>query len=285
MRLADAHIHLFRHGYRRVGLPSLFGDSELAAYEALRQVHGVELALAIGYEAEGIDPDNNAYIRKLSETRTWLRTLAFVVPSAQPSQDLIDRLFAEGHSGLAVYAIDRSQAQDLLLWPREAWQALEARRAVISLNARPEALSLLKPLFVAYDGVAFLISHLGLPGTIVIGTSSEAVQERLKPLLELASLTNVHVKLSGFYATSEPPHDYPHGGAHHAVRAITDSFGPERCLWASDFAPALEFVSFPQTIHWPGLDKYSDAERHAIFSGNLCRLLSDFCTTAPGRAE
>jgi hypothetical protein len=36
MRFADAHIHLFGEGYHRPGLPSLFGDRELQAYEALR---------------------------------------------------------------------------------------------------------------------------------------------------------------------------------------------------------------------------------------------------------
>ena len=70
MRFADAHIHLFREGYHRPGLPSLFGDRELQAYEALRLTHGVDLALAIGYEAGGIDPANNAYLRQLSQSRS-----------------------------------------------------------------------------------------------------------------------------------------------------------------------------------------------------------------------
>ena len=78
MTLADAHIHFFRNGYRRPGLPSMLGDAETAVYDALRQLHGLTLALAIGYQADGIDPDNNAYIRGLAATRPWLRTLAYL---------------------------------------------------------------------------------------------------------------------------------------------------------------------------------------------------------------
>jgi hypothetical protein len=61
MRLADARLPLFREGYHRPGLKSLFGDRELQAFEALRLTHGVDLALATGYEAEGVDPANKAY--------------------------------------------------------------------------------------------------------------------------------------------------------------------------------------------------------------------------------
>jgi L-fuconolactonase len=104
MRFADAHIHLFREGYRRPGLPSLFGDRELQAYEALRLAHDIDLALAIGYEAEGIDPENNAYIRQLSQSRSWLKTLAFVKTAPPPEPAAVEALIETGHAGIAIYA-------------------------------------------------------------------------------------------------------------------------------------------------------------------------------------
>jgi hypothetical protein len=48
-------------------------------------MHEIELALAIGYEGDGIDPDNNLYPRQLAPSCGWLRTLAFV--AANPSPD------------------------------------------------------------------------------------------------------------------------------------------------------------------------------------------------------
>jgi L-fuconolactonase len=274
MSLADAHIHLFRRGYHRPGLPPLLGDRELQVYEALRVTLGVELALAIGYEADGVDPGNNAHLRQLSRSRSWLRTLAFVEITPPPEPEAVEALLEDGHAGLAIYALDRRDAEALLRWPRQCWRLLESRRAIVSFNSRPEAIAVLRPLALEWAGVPFLFSHLGLPGVIEPETPPEAANDRLKPLLSLARLPNVHVKISGVYATSRPQHAYPHGGAYRVIKSILEAFGPTRCLWASDFAPALEFVSFPQTMDWPGCNELSETERRMVFKDNLMRLLS-----------
>ena len=274
MSLADAHVHFFPSGYRRPGLPSLFGDREVEAYEALRLAHGVELALAIGYEADGIDPGNNAYLRRLAPSLNWLRTLAFVAVAPPPEVAAVEALLEDGHAGLAIYALDPPQAEALLRWPRACWRLLQARKAIVSFNARPATIAMLRPLVAEWPGVQFLFSHLGLPGNIAPDTSAAALRDRLKPLLSLAPLPNAHVKISGLYATSAPQHAYPHGGVRDAIGMILEAFQPARCLWASDFAPALEFVSFPQTVDWPGSSELSDAERRMVFRDNLARLLS-----------
>ena len=275
MTLADSHIHLFPAGFRHDGLPALFGAGEVAAYEAIRAIHGIDLALVIGYEADGIDPDNNATIRRLGVSRGWIRTLAYVDPRSVADPLAIRALLDRGHRGLALYVTDGARAKALLQWPEAAWNELRSRRAIISFNARPETIGLLRPLIAAAPEISFLFSHLGLPGKFAGDTGRAAVLERLAPLLSLAALSNVHVKISGLYAMSEPEFAYPHGAAHHAIRGIIAAFGAARCLWGSDFAPALEFVSFPQTIHWPGIDALSEPERQAIHRGNLVRLLSE----------
>jgi predicted TIM-barrel fold metal-dependent hydrolase len=273
MRFADAHIHLFREGYRRPGLPSLFGDRELQAYEALRLAHDIDLALAIGNEAEGIDPANNAYLRQVSQSRSWLRTLAFVKTAPPPEPAAVEALIEAGHAGLGVYALDGPEAELLLGWP--CWRLLQSRKAIVSFNSRPEAIAALRPLIAKWTNVQFLFSHLGLPGVLRPDMPAEAVLDRLKPLLSLAQLPNVHVKISGAYATSVPRHAFPHLGASGAIDRILEAFGPARCLWASDFAPALDFVSFPQTMEWQGMTALSETERRMVFRENLLRLLSE----------
>jgi len=255
-------------------LPSLFGAGEVQAYEALRAVHGVDLALAIGYEAEGVDPGNNAYLRQLSRSRSWLRTLAFVEVGQPPDPVAIERLIEGGHAGLALYALGRDEAAALTRWPRSCWGFLQARQAIVSFNSRPEAIAMLAPLIAEWTGVRFLFSHLGLPGIIGPNIPPASARERLKPLLNLARLPNVHVKISGVYATSEPPYAYPHSAAAGVISNVLEAFGPGRCLWASDFAPALEFVSFPQTLEWSGSNELSEVERRKIYHDNLADLLS-----------
>lgn len=272
MKFADAHMHLFRRGYHRPNLPSLLGESELPAYEALRITHGVELALAIGYQADGLDPENNAYLRRLARSRNWLRTLAYVetAPPAQP--EALEALLDAGHAGLAIYALDATHAAALLQWPPACWQLLQSSNAIVSFNARPQSIAALGPLIAEWPGVQFLFSHLGLPG--ILDSDAERAQEPLRPLLGLAGLPNVNVKISGAYATSRPPHAYPHSGAYDALRWILEAFGPARCLWGSDFAPALDFVSFAQTLDWPPANELSDAERRMVFHDNLTRMFA-----------
>jgi L-fuconolactonase len=275
MRFADAHIHLFREGYKRPGLPSLFGDRELQVYEALRLTHGVDLALAIGYEAEGIDPANNAYLRELSQSRSWLKTLAFVKTAPPPEPAEVEAVIETEHAGLAIYAHGGPEAESVLRWPRACWRLLQSRKAIVSFNSRPEAISVLAPLTAEWTSIQFLFSHLGLPGVLPPDMPAEAVLDRLKPLLSLAQSPNVHVKISGAYATSVPQHAFPHLGASGAIDRILEAFGPARCLWASDFAPALEFVSFPQTMEWQGTSALSEPEQCLVFRENLLRLLSE----------
>ena len=185
----------------------------------------------------------------------------------------IGALLDRGHRGLAIYLPDAERAQALLGWPRATWDLLQEHKAVLSLNARPEAIKRLRPRVAEAVETAFLFSHLGLPGVLAADIQPDALQHRLAPLLSMADLPNALVKISGFYGTSDPPHAYPHHGGARAVRSIIDAFGSARCLWGSDFAPALDFVSFPQAMHWPGIDDLSGPARDAIMRGNLARLL------------
>ena len=273
MKLADSHIHLFRQGYQHDGLPSLFAAGEIEVYEAIRQLHNVEMALVIGYEANGIDPGNNAYIRDLSATHRWMRTVAYVDPRSRPDVGGIASLLDQGHRGLALYLTAPDRVEALLAWPRGIWDLLQARKTILSFNVRPDGIGPLRPLIAAAPGVSFLLSHLGLPGALPSDIQPDALDLRLAPLLSLADLPNAMVKISGLYATSEPPHAYPHTGAALAIQRILSAFGPAQCLWGSDFAPALEFNSFPQTVHWPGLDELSESARDAVMAGNLMRLV------------
>ncbi len=99
----------------------------MQAYEALRLTRGVDLALAIGYEAEGIDPINNAYLRQLSQFRSWLRTLAFVETPPPPEPRTIAALLEAGHAGLAIYAQNGPDAESVLRWPPACWRLLRSR--------------------------------------------------------------------------------------------------------------------------------------------------------------
>jgi predicted TIM-barrel fold metal-dependent hydrolase len=272
MTLADAHLHLFRHGFPGVYGRALLG-SEIDVYEAFRAKHDIAAALIIGYQGDGIDPTNNAYLRELAATRPWMATLAYVEAGAMPSPAALEDLLAAGHAGLAIYVLDDDAEKALSQWDSGTWRALGERAAIVSFNIQAPRVALLAAIAEAAPGCRLIVSHMGLPGVHSATPTREAAEAEIAPLLALAAHRNVFVKLSGFYAVSDPPHAWPHSAAAPFVEALADGFGADRCLWASDFSPALDHVSFVQTITVPGLDAYDEVTRAAVMGGNLLRIL------------
>lgn len=272
--LADCHLHVFSKGMPSgTGRAVLGDDAEIEAYEAYRRVHGIVAGLVVGYEADGIDPHNNSYIRGLAAKRPWMTTAAFVDPRAAPGPETIEMLFEHGHAGIAVYVPDAIASAAVAAWPSETWRCLDRHQAVVSLNARPAGMDELATLVRRQEGCRFLFSHLGLPGRCSATPTPAEAAKRIAALLALAEFDHVMVKISGLYAVSDPPHAYPHMAAAPFVELLLECFGPLRCLWGSDFSPALEFVSFAQTVSNPWLDRLAPHERVQVMGGNLLRVL------------
>jgi predicted TIM-barrel fold metal-dependent hydrolase len=272
--LADAHLHVFRRGFTgRYGRGPYGLGQEIDAYEHFRAEHGIARGLIVGYEGSGIEPDNNAYIRELAATRPWMATLAYVAPEATPSGGAVETLLEQGHVGIAIYLPEPAATEKVLRWPAESWQGLNARRAIVSLNAVPPSTAALAPLIEANSRCTFLFSHLGLPGRTATAPDMDAARQRLAPLLQLAAFPNVLVKISGLYAISDPAHAYPHASAAPFLEILFERFGAARCCWGSDFSPALDFVSFAQAVDTPWLARLSGADLDRVMGGNVMSLL------------
>ena len=119
-----------------------------------------------------------------------------------------------------------------------------------------------------------MISHLGLPPRTRKRLSTAEAREALSEVLSLAAFPGPRVKLSGFYALTDPPHDYPHEAAWAYVEVLLEDFGARRLLWASDFTPCLGNLSFPQTLDlFAKMPFLTDRDRQGIEGGDLMALL------------
>ena len=260
----DAHLHLFRNGYGKFRAAG--AAREVDAYEQLMVRHGIAAGLVVCYEADGIDPGNNAYVRELAGTRPWINSLAFLEPHSAPTVGRIEELLVAGHIGIAAYLPDAASAKALCGWPPAVWERLSRARAIVSFNARPEATAHLQLLVDRATDCAFLFSHLGLPGRNDEISTLQQAADRLDPLLRLASRPNVGVKISGLYAIDPVP---PHAGARPFVEIVLQRFAPSDLHWGSDFSPALDFVSFEETMAVPGLELLEPADRNLVLGGGL----------------
>jgi L-fuconolactonase len=271
MPIADAHLHLFARGFSPGD--ANVADSELAVYERLRNQHKIERGLVIGYEGEERHRGNNEYILALGKNHPWVAPVAYLDASPPPSVESLRHLHRGGARGFSVYAPDGQSAGTISTWPVDLLAELNDQNAIVSINAPPAAAEVLAPFVRALDECTVLFSHLGLPGRFRAIPSADAASGLMAPLLRLAGARQVAVKFSGLYGVSDPAHDFPHRAAQPFVEALLDAFGPSRILWGSDFSPALEHVSFVQTLDPRFLAGCTSSEIAAVMGGNLLCLL------------
>jgi len=273
--LADAHLHLFSNGYPGPdGAPMLGTPREIDAYNALRATHGIEAGLVVGFEAGGIDAQNNSYLRALAVDNPWIHSVAYVEVTPAPTPERVEDLLDQGHVGLSIYLPDEESGRAVAAWPDAVWDVLGRARALVSLNARPEATEALKPTIERARGVAFTFAHLGLPGPGPAGLMPSAAKAHLKALLSMSAWPNVFVKISGLYAVREAVGIADHRSPEHTyVDVLLQSFGAEHCMWGSDFSPVLAHNSFEDALRIERISRLPAPEAEKVLGGTLRQLL------------
>jgi L-fuconolactonase len=128
----------------------------------------------------------------------------------------------------------------------------------------PAALALVRDL----PTMRFVIDHLAKP-PIATGAIDEWAA-RLKPL---ADPPNVFCKLSGMVTEADWKHWTARDLAPYASRVL-DWFGPERCVFGSDWPVCLLAASYAHVIDACGvaMGDVPSAERERIFGGNAVEL-------------
>lgn len=273
----DAHAHFFFPGYVDHLPESCRRQSpdEITLYHAHAQRHEIAQVLAVGYEGAPWAKGNNQYIASLAQERPWLRPVAYVGDATQLTLDQLLAWQAQNFVGISLHISSTDEAEALSRVPSEVWQWLIENAWLISVNSSGEHWSSWEPILSLHPELTLLIAHLGLPPATATPLPMDAARSALTPVLQLASFANVHVKFSGFYALAQPDHAYPHFAAWPYAQAITESYGTLRIVWGSDFSPALEVVSFPQTVEvLKAMAWLTSADLAAIYHDNLAALLT-----------
>jgi predicted TIM-barrel fold metal-dependent hydrolase len=160
--------------------------------------------------------------------------------------------------------------------PDEVWAWMVERRWLLSVNSSGDTWSAWPAVLERHPNLRLVMSHLGLPPKVTSTIDPATARQAMRHQTALARFPAVRVKLSGFYALTEPSFDYPHELAWPYAQVLVDDFGVDRLLWASDNTPCLHHQTFPQTLGllWkvPFLEE-SDRER--IAGGNLLALLGE----------
>ena len=119
----------------------------------------------------------------------------------------------------------------------------------------------------AFPEVPIVLAHCGMPEDL----TPEGWAAWRAGMTRLAAVTSVHVKLSGL-GTFIHRLDAAH--VERTVRETVALFGPERCLWGSNFPIEKLWTGFGNLLgaYRQALAHLSEAEQAAIFSGTARRL-------------
>jgi predicted TIM-barrel fold metal-dependent hydrolase len=225
--LIDCHVHVFdpsRFPYAPDAyyLPTGPETGTVEQLRATLDVHGVRHALLVGPNS-GYGEDNRCLLDAVSGSGGRFRGVA-VVPNRATTSEL-SALRDGGVLGVtlntALLGVDHYAAAGGLL------SSLAGLDMVADVQVVGDQLPVLVPLLV-HSGVRILVDHCGRPDP-VDGLDAPGFRE----LLGLGRGGRAVVKLSGLVKFSRRPP--PHEDTWPFVRALVDAFGPDRCVWASDW--------------------------------------------------
>ena len=252
-QIVDCHVHVFepqRFPYR----PDTFYEpagQELGTPARLRTVldaHGVGHALLVGPNS-GYGEDNRCLLDTIAGGAGRYRGMA-VVPNATSRAELADLRAA------AVLGVTLNAALLGVEYYADAGRLLADLAAldmIADVQVTGDQFVALAPL-LRRSGVRVWVDHLGRPDAAV-GVDAPGFRE----LLRWGAEGRAVVKLSGCVKVSGAP--YPHADLAPYLRALLAEFGPDRCVWGSDWP----FLRMPERVDYGPLlaliaDQVGDAD-------------------------
>lgn len=118
-----------------------------------------------------------------------------------------------------------------------------------------------------FEDVQFILDHAGAPED----RSPEGMSRWQAALRKLATLPNVATKLSGFEMFDQR---WSTQSLRDVIARVIDCFGPERCMFASNYPVSTLYGSWAMTVdgYRAALSGLSDGEQRMIFCDNAVRL-------------
>jgi predicted TIM-barrel fold metal-dependent hydrolase len=204
--------------YRPAGQETGSADYFLQVLDA----YGVAHALLVGPNS-GYGTDNRCLLSAIAHSAGRFKGIA-VVPNDAPLSQLQD-LKAQGIVGVAfnfsLHGLDYYAGIEPLL------QRLAALKMFVQVQVERDQMADLAPLLVDC-GAHILIDHCGRPNL-----PPSANNAGFNALLGLAQTGRATVKLSGFAKFSHLP--FPFADTQVVTQELLAAFGPQHCLWASDW--------------------------------------------------
>jgi len=201
-----------------------------------------------------------AWLQSVADRSGWPN--AIVARAHLSGQDVAREL--EGHAAFANFRGVRDHSFKGLRSP-QWWEGYEA---LVRLNATCELMLTHENFDVVYDAARkfpdhpVILCHAGVP---VVSRLDEYQTAWRTGLRKLAEAPNIVVKISGL--SSATPANFYAVTMRQWIRACVETFGPDRCMFASNFHAERLFVTMPKLFrtYRRAVDDFTSEEQDAMF--------------------
>jgi predicted TIM-barrel fold metal-dependent hydrolase len=211
---------------------------------------------------------DNSYVRDTgAKAGSWARTVVTLDPEDPHSPDVLYALVQRANArALRTYPV----SQGLYDHPanRRLWAAVrDLGITVNSLLNRASHADELARLLADFPEVPVVLDHC-----IALDVKQE-FDLKVRRVVELARFKNLHAKVT--YLPTGSGEQYPFRDMHAATRQIIDAYGPDRCVWGSDYPTELWCPKVTYRQHLELFQRHlglSKGEQDQILGGTAHRL-------------
>jgi predicted TIM-barrel fold metal-dependent hydrolase len=238
LRIVDCHVHVFDPARFPYAADTSYAPAgqELGTPARLAELldwHGVDHALLVGPNS-GYGEDNRCLLDTIASDAGRYRGMAVVRNDVSRSE--LAELRAAGVLGVTLNAAQLGVGHYADAGPLLAH--LAALDMIADVQVIDDQLPALAPL-LDRSGVRVHVDHCGRPDpTAGLGAAG------FRELLRWGGGGRAVVKLSGCVKVSREP--YPHADLTPFIRALVAEFGPDHCVWASDWP----FLRMPERVDY-----------------------------------
>jgi predicted TIM-barrel fold metal-dependent hydrolase len=270
--IIDGHTHLFSLDTERYPLgdpestyrPAADGSGDVLKKEM--DAAGVDRALTITAGFYGWD--NSTTMDTLEGREDWLAAGVLVDPAGENGPDQLTALVDRGASGIRIqrhlfYHRDLDDPISTPLWQRAGDLGL-----TVDINASHPEYGAVENRIREFPNTRFILDHCGY-----VSADLAPKENIVAPAVALARYPNVYAKLSFLPLASVEA--FPFRDVHWMVRELVDAFGPERCLFGTNFPQAQysPHVTYGQIVELfrEAID-LTQSEREWILGGTAANL-------------
>ncbi|MFT4230242.1 MAG: amidohydrolase family protein [Microbacterium sp.] len=259
--LIDAHVHVYEEPMPRLGRADVTIEGVVATMDRLG-VGGSILVSAWG--AYGDDP-SYAVQGHLRHPDRFRLVAPFDVRSADLEEKLERWVATPGAVGLRLVGLGD---QDISLAGAGAHRVAQtaARTGLVLCLLSPGRPHVVDGLVRAYPEARFVLDHLGLG----MGDEQDPLAD-LPDVLALARYGNLALKVANIARLSRS--GPPFADVWDPMSRLIDAFGPDRCMWGTDWTVTQQLASVDELVDVLRRDlPLTPRERDAVMGGTAARV-------------